>query len=241
MGQQLSEITIQKLLQEIETGRFCDCNMLPPEEELAEIMGVSRSVIRVCLAKMENDGWVTRKHGIGTIINKYVVDIKSRLDISLRLNKAIEYSGKHASLEVLEVRWSTPDETVRSALKIPEDEPVLKTRIRFLADGKPAIYCEDFIPKHIVNVDNIEKNDLFPSIYEFMEKFCNDARIETYVTEVRAIPLTREATEALEVPDGCTMLHLAETGYNLKSIPCIYSREFFWDKVVDHFVIRKMI
>ena len=64
-GTQLSEKVTQILLHEIRNGDFNGLDSLPPEVELAEKFNVSRNVIRESLARLEREGWVVRKHGIG--------------------------------------------------------------------------------------------------------------------------------------------------------------------------------
>lgn len=95
-GTQLSEKVTQILLHEIRNGDFNGLDSLPPEVELAEKFNVSRNVIRESLARLEREGWVVRKHGIGTLINKSVVHVDTRLDLNFELNQTLELSGKHA-------------------------------------------------------------------------------------------------------------------------------------------------
>ena len=43
---------------------------LPPEDVLAQKMGISRVKLRDMLATMQANGFISRKKGIGTLINK---------------------------------------------------------------------------------------------------------------------------------------------------------------------------
>ncbi len=47
---------------------------LPPERELAGILGVTRPTLREVLQRLSRDGWLTITHGKPTIINDYIKD-----------------------------------------------------------------------------------------------------------------------------------------------------------------------
>jgi len=44
---------------------------LPPERELAELIGVTRPTLREVLQRLSRDGWITISHGKPTIVNDY--------------------------------------------------------------------------------------------------------------------------------------------------------------------------
>ena len=58
---------------------------------------------------------------------------------------------------------------------------------------------------------------------------------------MRALPVTEEVAEALEVPLTCALLFLGEVGYDLRSRPVLYSEEYFMDRVIRHMIVRKKI
>ena len=52
-------------------GAYANCERLPRESVLAEKMGISRTQLRDILASLEREGFITRRHGVGTIINRH--------------------------------------------------------------------------------------------------------------------------------------------------------------------------
>lgn len=64
----MSKITAayENLLQMLETGTFPDRSRLPPERELAGLLGVGRSTLRKALGLLEAEGRVWRHVGKGT-------------------------------------------------------------------------------------------------------------------------------------------------------------------------------
>ena len=52
------------------TGRWAGADRLPAELDLADELGVSRTVIRDALSTLERAGYVERVRGIGTVVNR---------------------------------------------------------------------------------------------------------------------------------------------------------------------------
>ena len=74
-----------QLLADMKSGIYADCERLPRESVLAEILGISRTQLRDILASLEREGFITRRHGVGTIINRHVLDAQTRIDIEVEL------------------------------------------------------------------------------------------------------------------------------------------------------------
>lgn len=53
---------------------------LPPEETLAQQLGISRVKLRDILSVLQSNGYISRKRGIGTLINKHMLQEHARLD-----------------------------------------------------------------------------------------------------------------------------------------------------------------
>ena len=50
------------------------------ELTLAKEMGVSRTLIRDCLSALEREGFISRKHGVGTIVNPHILNATTRME-----------------------------------------------------------------------------------------------------------------------------------------------------------------
>lgn len=136
---QLSEQVTQRLLQEIQSGIYFNYNRLPSEVEIAEYLGVSRTVIRDCLAVLEREGFISRKHGVGTIINRHVINVKTRIDLEQEFLEMIESTGQKAKIAYADVRDINADKQIAEKLHIKEDEPIFQVVRMITADDKPAI------------------------------------------------------------------------------------------------------
>ena len=60
---------IDALTNMIETGQLKTGAQLPPEDELAKSLGISRSTLREALGHLESHGLIARRQGIGTFVS----------------------------------------------------------------------------------------------------------------------------------------------------------------------------
>lgn len=64
----LSERVTEQLLRVLGSGAYAEGTKLPPERELAELLGVSRTVLREALSALQLSGMLVRHPGVGTVI-----------------------------------------------------------------------------------------------------------------------------------------------------------------------------
>ena len=92
-GAVISDRIVSALLEELRTGRYADADRLPAEVDLAAQLSVSRTVIRDALSEMERAGYIERVRGIGTVVNRTVLNLRSRLDQKLEYYPLIRSFG----------------------------------------------------------------------------------------------------------------------------------------------------
>ncbi|MFD2144040.1 GntR family transcriptional regulator [Mucilaginibacter antarcticus] len=61
---------IQDLKQQIEKGDFKKGDLLPSENDLCKLYDTTRVTIRQALSALTNMGYITRKHGKGSIVSE---------------------------------------------------------------------------------------------------------------------------------------------------------------------------
>ena len=70
---------------------------LPSEEELCRLLGVSRATVREALSILCREGFVSKRHGIGNLVNRSVLDTPMRFDLERGLRRMLEDAGYQAS------------------------------------------------------------------------------------------------------------------------------------------------
>jgi GntR family transcriptional regulator len=237
---QLSDEVILRIVQEMRTGVFSRADRLPPEVELAQLLGVSRSAVRECLARLEREGMVNRKHGVGTLINRQVVAADHRLDLTGELIPLLEQSGKKARTAFTRILAGKAEGEAMEKLQLePGAELIIAERL-ICADDKPAVYCIDYIPAALVTGGPFRDEDFQPSVFDFLRKFCG-VEVNMYLAELRALPAEGRIAEGIQVPEGFPLLCLAEAGFSFFGKSVLYSEEYFTDRVIRHVILRKKI
>ena len=228
-----------KLLEEMKSGCFADCDRLPRETELAELLGISRTQLRDVLSELEREGYITRRHGVGTCINRHVLQVKNRMDIEAEFFEIIRSCGYTPDVIIECMEEGTADGEAARRLNIPEGSPVLRRRNVCTADGVPVIWWEDVLNRTLVKKPFVQ-SDMRRLIFEFLEEFCG---ISAYMdlTELHPVVADEAAAKALRVPVGTPLLNMKETDFDIEGNPIFYSDQYFTDGMISHTVLRKKL
>lgn len=234
-----SNLIRMKLLREMKSGEFSQCEKLPRELDLAKQLGISRNHLREVLAQLEREGFITRLHGVGTIINHHVLQVKNRMDIEVEFLDIIRQNGHKPDVSRIEVREEKADSHIAAKLNIPENTEVLRVCRVCTADGKPAIYCEDVLEKSLIK-EEYDLRDFESPIFHFLEKCCY---VEAYMdlTRLHAVLSDETVSKALEIPMGTPLLNMEEVDYDIHGNVVFYSVQYFVDEFFEQTVLRKKL
>lgn len=228
-----------QLIADMMEGAYASCERLPRESVLSEKMGISRTQLRDILASLEREGFITRRHGIGTIINRHVLNVAIRMDIEVEFQDMIRQSGHEPDVAFVRVSDGTADEKIAAQLQLPVGTPIIRIARLCTADGKPAIYCEDVVEKALAKCDYTIQDCKGP-IFDFLQKVCN---VFPYLdlTDVHPVAADAMLGEILQVPVGTPLLHMDEVDYDIDGKPVFCSKEYFVDGVFSLTVLRKKL
>lgn len=239
-GQPMQTKTIRsQLLADMKDGAYADCERLPRESVLAEKMGISRTQLRDILASLEREGFITRRHGVGTIINRHVLNVQTRMDIEVEFLDMIRQNGHEAAVAYVRVSDGTADKRIAQQLQIPEGTPIIRVARLCTADGRPAIYCEDVVEKALARGNYTIKDFKLP-IFHFLQRFCG---VNPYMdlTDVRPTVADAALSEVFQVPVGAPLLNMEEVDFDIDGKPVFCSSEYFADGIFRHTVMRKKL
>jgi GntR family transcriptional regulator len=226
-----------QLLTAMKEGEFSNCERLPRESVLSEQLGISRTQLRDILASLEREGFITRRHGVGTIINRHVLNVPARMDIEMEFLDMIRRSGYTPGIAFSTASEGFASEKEAELLQIEPSTPVLRFTRLCTADGRPAIYCEDVVEKALAG-DDYTVQDCRPPIFHFLQTFCG---VSPYLdlTEVRPAVADARLGEILQVPAGTPLLRMDEVDYDIEGTPVLFSQQYFVDGILPLTVLRK--
>ncbi len=214
------------LIKELKEGIFSTSERLPSEVELSERLGVSRTVVRDALSDLEREGFVERVRGIGTVINREIVNLHSRLDLKLEYNELILGCGCQPASDSILLRIEPAGELFASKLKIAPTDQVLVCEKRVLADRTPVIYSIDRLPLALFDSIHYSDIDWSMPIFDILDRYCGLSVI-TDIAQVCATNATPAIRQKLQVSDTEALILLDETGYCKLSRPVMHSYEFY--------------
>ncbi|MEG6573259.1 GntR family transcriptional regulator [Caldibacillus debilis] len=132
------------IIRQIEEEKYKPDDKLPSERELCDIYGVSRMTVRQTLLELEREGYIYKKHGLGSFVAPRTFN--QNLDKLYSFTEEMKKLGKKPESIVHQFETIPSTKKIAEKLKIGIDEEVHKiTRIR-LADKEPLIYEITYLP-----------------------------------------------------------------------------------------------
>ena len=114
----LSDKVALEIIQKIQSRELAPGDKLPPENQLADILGVSRGILREALTVLQARGYIRRKPKDGTYVSETLE--------AERLNGSVMSVLKKGSyLELIEMREGLEMKVVEVAVRRASDEDIL--------------------------------------------------------------------------------------------------------------------
>jgi GntR family transcriptional regulator len=158
---------VEELLRKmVAAPQFKDGAFFPKEVELANRLGVSRNTLRQATNKLQHEGLITRRKGVGT----KVADKKpltTGLDHWYSFTEEMREKGIHVTNFELKIEWVIADKKLTDFFNIPKNTKVLKLAKLKGSAGDTIVYFESYFhPRIGIN----EKDDFDIPLYTMLER-----------------------------------------------------------------------
>lgn len=204
-----------QLLEMIRSGKLQPGDMLPSEEELVRIHGISRMTARQALQSLKAQGFAIRQKGKGTFVTrpKMEKDIAHLSGFSAEMRSL----GIRPSSRVLAAEIVTAPEEVATRLVLDPGAKVFRLCRLRLADNLPLALEEICLPA--AKFRDIEKIDF--SRHSLYETLHNRYGIRFAVADeiLEARVAGRHEAQLLEVPPRSCLLVIARTLWSVDGEP----------------------
>ncbi|MGH2858506.1 MAG: GntR family transcriptional regulator [Solirubrobacteraceae bacterium] len=224
----------EQLRSRIHAGEWGPGDRLPSEPELARSQSVSRSSLRSAIAMLEEEGFVSRRHGSGTYIT-HRPTLSNDLGRNFGVSSLIAATG---------MAPGTADETcelvgapaaVAGAFGIEVGEPVSELRRVRTADGRRVVYSIDWVRADVLSPDDLrELGD--GSIYAALASL--GLAVHHGVATLTPGAADAEAAERLDVPRGSLLLTIEQVDSTVDGIPVLASLEHHLADAFSFTVLR---
>ena len=210
------------LRKHISDGIYKEGDLLPSENELCSLHGLTRPTVRQALTALVHDGYIRKQQGKGSIVNK----MPQGIGILSVAGTTSALKNQNLKTQVIEkprfVSW--PEEFMfnLSTLEL-ESGCIYMTRLRWL-DNKPIFYDISYIPA--INLPRFTSRTFDDrSLFDIFRRFYQ-VEIKSGEQKIRAIQPGTDVCRFLKVCEGHPVLHLERKMHTNRAELNIYSSIF---------------
>lgn len=140
-------------------------DVLPPEAVLAQRFGVNRHTLRRAIEGLIAEGWVERRHGLGSFVLHKPLDY--RIGQRTRFTETLEAQGRTTESAVLRRLRIPAQGGVAQRLQLDEGEPVAWIETLRSVDGAPFCVISHYLP--LALLPGVLDDYRGGSLHEFIE------------------------------------------------------------------------
>ena len=228
----------QALKDLLESGEFAPGQKLPSEDKIAQQFNISRVTLRTALQKLELQGYVDRKRGVGTfVVGSQKRNMEAGIERLVSISDVMRQRGHIPGTRETIISMENADETIAEELQIPVGDPVtIISRVRTM-DGTPLIYDENIFPATIVPQD-VTVEELGDSLFCYIIK---NLKFDVTHAVARLVPAMADdfLAEKLSVKKGTLLIRLVQTHYTRgNNAPIWQSTLSFPDSQFSWYIVR---
>jgi len=228
---------LKNLLEEkIDSGDFQPGELIPSENQLCDLYGISRTTVRQAIKELVSNGKLIRTQGRGTFVNSARIE-KPTYRLSGFTQDMKELGIKPIS-KTLEFGPLMPPRHVKEGLRLEENEAsIILKRLRFAGKDVIGIDVSYFSFKRFMKL--LDFNFENKSLYQTVEKEfgIRPMRSKDYVEALRC---PREEANLLEITPGEPVLFLQEIVFDQDDIPFEFGESYYRsDRYIFRVEIRK--
>jgi GntR family phosphonate transport system transcriptional regulator len=156
---------VQRQLEDEIRSLYNPCDALPAEAVLAERFGVNRHTLRRAIDGLVADGWIERRHGLGSFVLDKPVDYN--IGQRTRFTETLEALGRKTESVVLRKLRVPAQGGVARWLQLDDGEPVIWIETLRSVDESPFCVISHYLPAALLPglIEDYEGG----SLHEFIE------------------------------------------------------------------------
>ena len=233
----LTDQTVQAITEAIKQGKFPPGSQLPPEMELLQMLGISRTTLREALRILGEQRLIRKRRGLGTFVMERAIvkDMSQNFGITEMISQAGYTPGTR------DFRIYVEDASKTSAAKLGisgDSVTVVIERVR-TANDIPVVWTRDIMPRQVLDgwMPTIKELNQ-QSLYDCLEKYTT-IRIFSGMASFTPVQANREIAEKLGIARNDLLLLIDQVDLDENQRPILYSAEYHLTDKFNFIIHRK--
>lgn len=199
---------VEEIKQAIESGKYKQEERIPTEIELSETYGVSRITVRRAVDELCTEGYLIKKQGKGTYVNRRKLHRKMiRPNDVQSFSEACRFNNMIPSAKVITRQMSKARIAEQKFFGIPEGDKVIYIQRVLSADNIPIMLENNFFPYNRFKfLEDEDLNNI--SLFKLLKDKYNVDPCSTEKTTVEIVRAELHHAELLNVPIGEPLFYM---------------------------------
>lgn len=208
------------LRERIKNGLLRPYDLIPSENELSKILGVSPMTVRQAMGQLVKDGFAYRERGRGTFVAPPRLD--HPLTRMVGFSEDMQARGLEPTNHILQFKELAASVEVAELLQLAEGDPVLFIKRTRHLDGHPVGIHETYLRGVNISRVDLERTG---SLYKLLQ--IQGMTFEGGQDVIEAIAATDEMSELLGVASKEPLLQVTRVAYALDGTPIELVHAFY--------------
>lgn len=233
----LTDQTVLAIQESIRSGKFPAGSQLPPEMELLQMLGISRTTLREALRILEEQRLIRKRRGLGTfVLDRAIVKDMSQ---NFGITEMILQAGFTPGTRGFKIFFEKAYTTLAEKLAIPvESMTVVIERVR-TANKTPIVLTRDVMPQAYLGSwipSNADLNGV--SLYDGLKRHAN-IRIVDGMASFSPVQANDQIAKKLAIHRNTPLLLIEQVDRDQDQRPVLYSAEYHLTDKFNFIVHRK--
>lgn len=231
-----SVIVRRDLIQRIKSGFFKD-GMLPSEEDIANMFGVSRITVRDALAGLENLGYISRIQGKGTMVNRTISSLTGRVSEGQPFTDLIRSQGFEPSVVNGKAEKLPMQPHIKEALQTDSTE-MYRVQKLFLGDGMPMVFGINYFSTDYVTDEILEWPMDETLIFTLLQERLGFPIIAYDIISIYPCAADAYVSAQLQLPEGTPLLRFESVSVDCMERPLLLNYEYYHPEKIHFREVR---